>query len=81
MTDAERTKILLWLSTAEYATHHLHAKKGRVDGTGQWLLHRESFQKWETSSASTILWLHGIRKIFSAPASKLERGLNDWSIF
>lgn len=65
--DAERTKILLWLSEVAYATYHPNAQKGHVKGTGEWLFRGEGFRRWQPSSASTILWLYGIRKIFSLP--------------
>lgn len=31
--------------------------------TGKWLLNSKQFQEWRASSASEILWLHGIRKL------------------
>lgn len=78
MADAERTEILKWLSKVEYAKHHLNASEGRVEGTGEWLFGKKKFLDWRKSSASTILWLRGIRKILTIPkiyagALKLEK--------
>jgi Cdc6-like AAA superfamily ATPase len=33
---------------------------GRLSGTGTWLLRRQEFLQWESSTTSEILWLHGI---------------------
>lgn len=67
LTDTERTKILKWMSRVEYAKHHLNAKEGCVEGTGEWLLQKEEFLEWQNSSTSSILWLRGIRKFCSYP--------------
>ncbi|KAF8253214.1 hypothetical protein K440DRAFT_657719 [Wilcoxina mikolae CBS 423.85] len=46
--------------------HHQNAKRGLLENTGQWLLEKKEFQEWRSSSASSILWLHGIRSIKAA---------------
>ncbi|KAL0631457.1 hypothetical protein Q9L58_009678 [Maublancomyces gigas] len=60
LEDAERSKILQWISSIEYAKHHLNATEDCIDGTGEWLFRRNDFLAWENSRDSTILWLHGI---------------------
>lgn len=61
--EEERSKILQWISSVEYAKHHLTAAEDRVQGTGEWLFRRNDFIEWQNSRDSAILWLHGIRKI------------------
>ncbi|KAH6721991.1 hypothetical protein BKA61DRAFT_666739 [Leptodontidium sp. MPI-SDFR-AT-0119] len=56
----ERCKILQWISTIHYETDHYNARKGRLGGTGDWLLARSQYLEWRDSPASMILWLHGI---------------------
>ncbi|KAJ4264299.1 hypothetical protein NW762_005495 [Fusarium torreyae] len=58
--EADRVAILKSLSTLPYLSHHQAAARGRLDGSGEWLLHHPSFNRWRGSSSSTILWLHGI---------------------
>jgi len=58
-----RSEILKWITTIEYKKHHQNAKEGLLEDTGQWLFCKEEFVKWRASSASTILWLHGIREL------------------
>jgi ankyrin repeat domain-containing protein 50 len=61
-TDDEQTKILRWTSKIPFEADHYSAQKGRTLNTGEWLLENEKFKEWNLSDASTILWLHGIRK-------------------
>lgn len=72
MTDAERSKILQWISSIEYAKHHLHATENCIDGTGEWLFGRKDFLAWENSRDSTILWLHGIRRLSEVSSRMLK---------
>ncbi|KAF4965615.1 hypothetical protein FSARC_6602 [Fusarium sarcochroum] len=58
--EADRVAILKSLSTLPYPSHHQAAARGRLDGSGEWLLNHPSFNSWRGSSSSTILWLHGI---------------------
>lgn len=58
--EADRVAILRSLSTLPYPSHHQAAVRGRLDGSGEWLLHHQAFRSWRGSSSSTILWLHGI---------------------
>ena len=58
----KRNKILSWVSHIPYEEIHYVARKGWTNGTGKWLLDHERYVEWRASSASTILWLHGMRK-------------------
>jgi Cdc6-like AAA superfamily ATPase len=60
LQESKRNTILQWLSSAPYPQHHENVQEGILENTGQWLLQHETFRRWQTSSASTILWLHGI---------------------
>ncbi|EON65807.1 hypothetical protein W97_05046 [Coniosporium apollinis CBS 100218] len=56
----EHSQILLWTSDIPYEGNHKTAKEGRAKDTGQWLLTHAKYSRWRNSSASMILWLHGI---------------------
>lgn len=58
--EHERLSILQWLSTEPYMAHHDEIYKKVLKGTGAWLLSHSQFLEWQRSSASSILWLHGI---------------------
>jgi hypothetical protein len=60
LQESERHNILNWLSTQPYIQHHDTAKRGILEGTGTWLLKDDLLLDWQRSSASSILWLHGI---------------------
>lgn len=62
--DKQR-KILSWVSDIPYKDVHYEARKGWTDGTGSWLLNHERYIEWRAASASTILWLHGMRTCVS----------------
>jgi hypothetical protein len=52
------TQILQWLSAPDRSIEHNVARKKHEEGTGEWLLKSEHYQKW-LSGSSSILWLHG----------------------
>ncbi|KAL9045134.1 MAG: hypothetical protein Q9214_001784, partial [Letrouitia sp. 1 TL-2023] len=56
----QRQAVLRWLSTIGCEQDHHDAIKTVLDGTGEWLFDRAEFIEWHKSSASSILWLHGI---------------------
>lgn len=58
--ETDRLTILKSISTLPYPSHHQAAARGRLEASGQWLLHHPSFINWRCSSSSTIFWLHGI---------------------
>jgi hypothetical protein len=60
LKEAERDKFFEWLSAVEYVKHHETKSKLLLPGSCQWLFKKAVFNSWEKSSASSILWLHGI---------------------
>jgi hypothetical protein len=70
---AERCEILQWASSIPYESNHSAAKNGRTEGTAKWILTHSTFSEWRASSASTILWLHGIRMFFSSSTALLHQ--------
>lgn len=61
---SEQYEILCWTSPVPYEENHKTAREKRTADTGQWLLMHEIYCQWRKSSASMILWLHGIREWF-----------------
>jgi hypothetical protein len=61
--ESERREILQWVSKIRYKNHHRSIGNNILDDSGQWLRHKVAFIEWRRSSVSSILWLHGIRKI------------------
>ncbi|KAJ7481303.1 hypothetical protein B0H11DRAFT_1863196 [Mycena galericulata] len=57
--DAERMKIIAWLSPLNFFLRHADISQARQEGTGGWLLADPDFQEWESGSGRT-LWCHGI---------------------
>jgi hypothetical protein len=55
------SSVLRWASDIPYELAHATARDGRTPNTATWILRHERFRKWRASSASTVLWLHGIR--------------------
>ncbi|KAI5792038.1 hypothetical protein FPQ18DRAFT_291967, partial [Pyronema domesticum] len=60
LEDSERSSILEWISTIPYLRHHELINAGRLEGTGQWLLERQDYRTWISSSVSKLLLLRGI---------------------
>ncbi|GKU08491.1 hypothetical protein FLAG1_11389 [Fusarium langsethiae] len=60
LNEDERCKILQWVSDIPYESDHYIARKGRVEGTGDWLISHEVYATWHNSDRSTLLWLNGI---------------------
>jgi hypothetical protein len=59
----EQCSILQWVSNVPYESDHYAAKEGQTDGTTEWILQHPIFREWRSSSASTLLWQHGIRTL------------------
>ncbi|KAH0557050.1 hypothetical protein GP486_005162, partial [Trichoglossum hirsutum] len=60
LEKSKRKEVLDWLSAVPYSKHHKNTQKDRLKGSGSWLLGRAEFREWRKSSASSVLWLHGI---------------------
>ncbi|KAK1622133.1 hypothetical protein BDP81DRAFT_508781, partial [Colletotrichum phormii] len=43
-----------------YPSHRQNACRGRLNGSGEWLLKHREFIHWRGSSYSSVFWLHGI---------------------
>lgn len=60
LDEKERVRIFDWLTDARYTSHQKEKAKNLLRGSCQWLLNKPKFLDWQTSSTSSILWLHGI---------------------
>ena len=56
----ERRGLLAWLSRIPYREHHEITYREVLPDTGLWLLNKAEFLDWQSSSSSSLLWLHGI---------------------
>lgn len=59
LSRRESYKLLESMSSVPYKTHLAQAKKHLLQGTGHWLQSSKEFMKWQNSSRSQMLWLHG----------------------
>ena len=59
---SERLKILEWLSTVPYTSHHKRISEGRLAGTAEWLFDKEEYLTWRSLNTSKLLLLWGIRE-------------------
>jgi len=53
--DQERRTILDWLTKIDYGTQQSDFISRRQEGTGQWLLDSDEFQRWSIGSKQTLL--------------------------
>jgi hypothetical protein len=49
-----------WISPIEYWKHHKLVFDDLHPGSGEWLLNKDEFESWESSTQTSVLWLHGI---------------------
>ena len=56
----ERRGLLAWLSGIPCREHHDIIYRDVLPDTGLWLLNKNEFLEWQSSSSSSLLWLHGI---------------------
>jgi hypothetical protein len=52
--DQERRIILDWLTPIDYGTQQSDFISRRQEGTGQWLLNSDEFQRWSKKSKQTL---------------------------
>lgn len=58
--DGERQSLLDWLADDVQEKLHDHIKRGRVPGTGQWLLDHQKFMQWaQHETGPNVLWCPG----------------------
>jgi hypothetical protein len=62
-SETERNEIFKWLSNGQYRDHHKSKVKAYLRGSGNWLFEKKEFVEWRKATFSSILWLHGIRKL------------------
>ncbi|KAH0536068.1 hypothetical protein FGG08_007034 [Glutinoglossum americanum] len=60
LQELERERVFQWMSNVPYMNHHKAKVKDCLPGSGRWLFENEKFIEWRKSSASSIMWLHGI---------------------
>ncbi|KAH7150207.1 ankyrin repeat-containing domain protein [Dactylonectria estremocensis] len=60
LDEESHMKMILWLSTLPFPTHHETISESRTPNFGQWLLKHDKYQEWCETSSSCALWLHGI---------------------
>lgn len=60
LNENERSRFLDWLSSVQHLKHHSARAKLLLPGSCKWLFEKQIFRNWARSSASSILWLHGI---------------------
>jgi hypothetical protein len=67
----DRVAALQWASKIPYESNHITAREGRTENTAEWILQHPTYREWRASSASMIIWLHGIRKFLLWPPFEL----------
>ncbi|KAK2769746.1 ankyrin repeat-containing protein [Colletotrichum kahawae] len=60
LNTEKRSKVLMAISSIPSRSHHKAARKGRLQGSGKWLLKKPAFVDWRQQSVSSVIWLHGI---------------------
>jgi len=60
-TALERNELLAWLSELDFHDKQRDTFTKHHQGTGQWLLDSELFQRWLSCEQTTTLWCPGIR--------------------
>ncbi|KAL8753191.1 MAG: hypothetical protein Q9184_005493 [Pyrenodesmia sp. 2 TL-2023] len=53
-------RILDWLSPIPYIEHQQRHSQHRLQGSGEWLLNKDEYLAWQSSSTSAIFHLHGM---------------------
>ena len=60
--ESERfLKLLQWLSPVPYSRHHEYYSEIRLKTTGKWLQNHPEYIRWNRSSSSSLLLIHGVR--------------------
>lgn len=60
----ERDEILKGLSSLTFHEKQRDLLDKHHQGTGQWMLHSEEFQRWFNGQENSTLWCYGMRKDF-----------------
>src|SRR6267154_2373501 len=54
-----------WLSPPDPWKNHTLAHESRHGGSGTWWVEGDTYAEWKSSSASSLLWIHGKRPYFA----------------
>ena len=73
LKEEQRERILNWISTVDYRSHHLDIHNRLLQGTTEWLFEKPEFVQWMHSPVSSLLWLRGDGKLNSIHLSKLRQ--------
>lgn len=57
----ERERILDWTSAIKHEQKHLHVRKPRVDGIGEWRLQKGEFRNWRDEQKNVQQSVLGLR--------------------
>lgn len=60
LEEEKYNNILEWLAVAPYYLHHRFLAHSRLPNLGRWLFSQKEYTKWQTSSSSSLLLIHGI---------------------
>jgi hypothetical protein len=55
-----RDDVLEWLKATEYGSQQSDLYNRMQEGTGQWLFHSSEYREWSASTASSLLYCHGM---------------------
>ena len=61
--DTLQQDIRSWLSPPDPWKNHNIAHGSRYNGTGEWFLHSDTLPEWKTAGPSSLLWIHGKRRL------------------
>lgn len=59
LEQEHRARILDWISTIDYRSHHLDVHNRLLPGTAKWLFQKQDYRRWRESPVSSLLWLRG----------------------
>lgn len=60
LTAIEAEYILDWISQIQYQKAFEQGRDKILISTGHWLLRRQEYKDWHSSSVSQLIWLHGV---------------------
>jgi hypothetical protein len=61
--DKLRSDIRNWLSPPDPWKNHDIARELRHGETGAWFVNGETLSEWKASGSSSLLWIHGKRRL------------------
>jgi hypothetical protein len=76
--ETERRELFRWILEVPYKEHRGLMEKDLFPESGLWLLRKKDFIEWGKASASSILWLHGIRMFSQLSEWEKTNGPYSW---